>query len=980
MRRNLGRVIRRIAACIALLGVSAATHAAQPNAELATGGGIFIDVPAPNLRVNVRESVSRRRPVTVDFAKLRASRTSRARLAFNLFPDAAYEGAIESIVNRGPDEFTLLGSLTDQPWSSFALSVKDGVVVGNFRLLDGRVYQLHPLGNSFYDVRQLDETKYPPCGNQAKHAVSFPSKGGVAPDAKAGGGAQYDGPGQIDVLVVYTAQARTAAGGNAAMQAKVNLAIDESNTAYQMSGISTRLRLVYQQEVGYTQSATFDTDLDRLTNTGDGYLDEVHTLRNAYGADMVCMLIDNSQYCGLAWLMTTLSTNFASSAFSVVDQSCATGYYSFAHELGHNMGCAHDVANSGGPGLYPYSYGWRFNGTNGTEYRTIMAYAPGTRIQRFSNPNTNYFGTATGVATNLPSAAHNALTINNVAATVANFRQAATNLTNCLYFLASYGTNISSAPALGTITLSTSSNTCAWIATNQAPAWLSIIGATNGTGSAVINWSATTNSGTTARTGTVAVAGQVYTIVQSAWVMVIPLATALDVPGTTWATGGGAPWFGTNYLAHDNVDAGRSGVIDDFGTSYAETVVNGPGTLSFWWKVSSETDYDFLSFYLDNAFVAEITGEVNWAQVFVPLTAGPHTLRWQYDKDVSFASGDDAGWVDQVQMPRTDFKILSLTNNATVLDHSALTGDDRGGLAASATHVLCSGDSATARFNLTDLSGGTGLGLVYDGLVSDLRTETMFLLASNNTPVSGSNFSGLVNRLLELGPTGVTNGNYIQLSQSIPVGGARGASQSGVFSGYGQIALHNRTNVFSIALPSGLVNELGPLAEPIHVPSDTWAYWGVAEYFSNSTYLVYVKTNTAIYRVRVAGGTTNTVATFANLGDMASFTVSVPRSRWYFHHETASQFAAAGETIGYAGARFGFVPSGYFTPGQTRWLGNSVRMEFRGPPLTTAVLEYSTDMNAWTALATNVINTNGILLHTNSAPAAPHRFYRARVP
>jgi quercetin dioxygenase-like cupin family protein len=42
------------------------------------------------------------------------------------------------------------------------------------------------------------------------------------------------------------------------------------------------------------------------------------------------------------------------------------------------------------------------------------------------------------------------------------------------------------------------------------------------------------------------------------------------------------------------------------------------------------------------------------------------------------------------------------------------------------------------------LSGGTSLGLIHDGLVSDLKTETMYLLASNNTPVSGSNFTGTV--------------------------------------------------------------------------------------------------------------------------------------------------------------------------------------------------------------------------------------------
>ena len=46
--------------------------------------------------------------------------------------------------------------------------------------------------------------------------------------------------------------------------------------------------------------------VDRLTNTSDGYIDNVHTLRDTYKADEVVLLVANSDYCGLAWLMTTL--------------------------------------------------------------------------------------------------------------------------------------------------------------------------------------------------------------------------------------------------------------------------------------------------------------------------------------------------------------------------------------------------------------------------------------------------------------------------------------------------------------------------------------------------------------------------------------------------------------------------------------------------------------------------------------------------
>jgi hypothetical protein len=119
--------------------------------------------------------------------------------------------------------------------------------------------------------------------------------------------------------------------------------------------------------------------------------------------------------------MTSLSPAFASSAFSVTHYSCAVGNLTFAHELGHNMGCAHDRDNAGSA-LYSYSYGHRWVGTNGTTYRSVMAYSPGTRVARFSNPDVLYQGTPTGVPPGQSNSAHNAQSINLAAYTIANFR------------------------------------------------------------------------------------------------------------------------------------------------------------------------------------------------------------------------------------------------------------------------------------------------------------------------------------------------------------------------------------------------------------------------------------------------------------------------------------------------------------------------------------------------------------------------------
>lgn len=98
----------------------------------------------------------------------------------------------------------------------------------------------------------------------------------------------------------------------------------------------------------------------------------------------------------------------------------------FAHELGHNQGCNHDRENEiSGCNASTYSYGYRVTGNNGVLYRTIMSYAPGQSIARFSNPDVTYQGVPVGVPIGQPLESHNAQTINNTASIVDSFRNSA---------------------------------------------------------------------------------------------------------------------------------------------------------------------------------------------------------------------------------------------------------------------------------------------------------------------------------------------------------------------------------------------------------------------------------------------------------------------------------------------------------------------------------------------------------------------------
>jgi Zn-dependent metalloprotease len=126
------------------------------------------------------------------------------------------------------------------------------------------------------------------------------------------------------------------------------------------------------------------------------------------------------------------------------------------------------------------------------------------------------------------------------------------------------------------------------------------------------------------------------------------LASALDAESLTWSGGGDLAWMGESTTTHDGIDAGQSGAIGHSQTTWFETTLQGPGTLSFWWRVSSEYGYDYQSFKLNGSDVYVRSGEGAWELKTLAIPTGQQTVRWQYAKDSSVISGSDQAWVDQV--------------------------------------------------------------------------------------------------------------------------------------------------------------------------------------------------------------------------------------------------------------------------------------------------------------------------------------------
>ncbi len=351
---------------------------------------------------SVRES-----DIEINFTTI--SETENSRLRFPLFDGKIYEAKHTQTEIRGLDDYTWRGKIEQGKFSGdVILTFRKGFVAGLI-YAPNAVYEIVPRGDKQILV-ELNQTLFPECGGEIKSLEKSNAQNNLA---------SVDSGDRIDVLVVYTTATKNFLGGDAQAQTLAQQAVDATNTAYINSKIRQRVRMVHSQEYVYTETTSGSTDLSNLRNNVD-----IQNLRNTHKADLVSMIGEIQGACGVGYLMGLDSPNSQNNGFTVTARSCAVGNLSFAHELGHNMGSAHNPEN-GSSATYPFGFGHYVNGS----YRTVMSYVDPctsgcTRVPYFSNPNIIYLGQPTGI----DNARDNARLINLTADSISNYRYSGANL------------------------------------------------------------------------------------------------------------------------------------------------------------------------------------------------------------------------------------------------------------------------------------------------------------------------------------------------------------------------------------------------------------------------------------------------------------------------------------------------------------------------------------------------------------------------
>ena len=369
-----------------------------------------------------------------------------------LFNDKSFDAVIKNVITDVNGTKTITSKINGFEFAYCIITISDQATMMKIDIPENKekyITRMRPQERTTYilqlDINNLDELEgsspiIPENLNDLKNENSNQEKQNIKLKEPASQlKLDVNDPATIDVMIVYTPAASAWATTNeGSINNTIADAMANANLASSNSGLGITFNLVHSYEVNYTEVTASD-DLDALTTNGDGIIDDVHTNRDLYSADMVPMFTLENLTGGLGWLLNN-KYGKDNIAFCINRVQQASWSYTMIHEMGHNMGAHHhkDQITQPGPTSWTnwaentWSAGWRW--TDGANYYCdLMTYSgsgdfadghSSTRIAYFSSPNFTDHGQTTGDAVY----GDNARTLKEVKHYVAQYKDATTQL------------------------------------------------------------------------------------------------------------------------------------------------------------------------------------------------------------------------------------------------------------------------------------------------------------------------------------------------------------------------------------------------------------------------------------------------------------------------------------------------------------------------------------------------------------------------
>ncbi len=419
----------------------------------AVGGGLFAQPDATSSQAPsaaARGFIKRWRMAALDAAyrdrMMAAAGVSAATVETFKLP--LFDDAVITLYKTGMRQDTLgstiwTGRVVDTAGGEAMLVFHAGMLGGTVRL-GNRQFMIEPSGAAGAKIVEIDPDQRPhadprpapappPAARQSAPAISATS----APPAAAA-----STPTVITILVAYTPAAAAAV---ADIQSAISMGISYTNQALANSGVNAQLSLAGIMTVDYAEGGAGYSAVLSDAQNGVGNFAAVHARRNVLKADLVSVWSYFKDACGVGYQLddadrkpTQSESEYGYDAISLAfGYACLTD--GVAHEIGHNMGAAHDRYIDDPTDLLTGRYNFGYVDII-DQIRTIMSYPNAcsdigktcTILPYHSSPNLTYQGHLLGIPDVAPNAADNVRRINEIAPYIAKFRSGGPSTTTLL--------------------------------------------------------------------------------------------------------------------------------------------------------------------------------------------------------------------------------------------------------------------------------------------------------------------------------------------------------------------------------------------------------------------------------------------------------------------------------------------------------------------------------------------------------------------